>query len=271
MHSVSPSILTPESASTAPMPMPMRRILAAYALEAKTELVRLLRTPGLSIPSLLLPVPLYLFFGVVLAGPAIANKPGVANFLFVSWSVFATMMPALFGVGCVLAIERDAGLLRLKRALPAPPGAHIVAKILTAMTFAGLAVVSLIAAATLVGTISLSVGQLLSIGVVMILGAVPFAAIGLFIGAHVSASAAPAVANLIFLPMLWLSGLFIPLPKFLEPWVVVWPAFHLNQVATGAAGLADYSFVPPQLAAAVLVGLTVLCGGLAMRRLARKG
>ena len=45
---------------------------------------------------------------------------------------------------------------------------------------------------------------------------------------------APAFANLIFLPMLWLSGLFIPLPKFLERWAVIWPAFHLNQVALGA-------------------------------------
>ena len=36
------------------------------------------------------------------------------------------------------------------------------------------------------------------------------------------------------LPMLWLSGLFIPLPKYPESWAVIWPAFHLNQVALGS-------------------------------------
>jgi ABC-2 type transport system permease protein len=71
--------------------------------------------------------------------------------------------------------------------------------------------------------------------------------------------------------MLWLSGLFIPLPKFLERLAVVWPAFHLNQVALGLAGIKDFSFISPLIAAAVLVGVTVVFGGLAIRRLARHG
>jgi ABC-2 type transport system permease protein len=96
-------------------------------------------------------------------------------------------------------------------------------------------------------------------------------AIGLFVGTHVSGSAAPAVTNLLFLPMLWLSGLFIPLPAFLEPWVVVWPAFHLNQLSVAAAGLGEFRFVPVGVAMAVLAGVTVLFGGLAIHRLAERG
>jgi ABC-2 type transport system permease protein len=75
----------------------------------------------------------------------------------------------------------------------------------------------------------------------------------------------------VFLPMLWLSGLFIPLPKFLEPWAVIWPAFHLNQAALGWAGVSEFSFLAPGISAAVLTGVTVIFGGLAIRRLARKG
>ena len=52
---------------------------------------------------------------------------------------------------------------------------------------------------------------------------------------------------------------------------VIWPAFHLNQVALGAAGITEFSFLAPQISAAVLAGITVLFGGLAIRRLARKG
>jgi ABC-2 type transport system permease protein len=231
----------------------------------------MLRAPAFAIPFLLLPVPVYLFFGVMLAGPAVAKNPGIANYLFSGFSVFAVMGPALFGAGCVLALEREAGLLKLKRALPAPTGAYIVAKMSIGVVFAALAMTALLAAAVAAGRITLTPSQLLIIMAVMTAGAVPFGAIGLFIGAHVSGSAAPAFANLVFLPMLWLSGLFIPLPKFLERLAVIWPAFHLNQVALGSAGIAEFTFISPAIAAAVLVGVTVVFGGLAIRRLARRG
>jgi ABC-2 type transport system permease protein len=129
----------------------------------------------------------------------------------------------------------------------------------------------MIVAALAGDTISLSAPQLLIMTFVMTAGSVPFAAIGLFVGAYTPGSAAPAVANIIFLPMLWLSGLFIPLPKFLEPWAGIWPAFHLNQVALGFAGVTEFSFVSPAISAAVLAGFTVIFGWLAIRRLARAG
>lgn len=170
-----------------------------------------------------------------------------------------------------LSLERDAGLLKLKRALPAPTGSYLGAKLLMSMVFAAIAVGSVIAMALAMGSVALTAGSLIRLAIVMVVGAVPFAAIGFFIGAYASGSAAPAFANLIFLPMLWLSGLFFPLPKILEPWVVIWPAFHLNQVALAAAGVAGFRFLDPRIAVAVLIGVTVLFGGLSVRRLARVG
>lgn len=251
--------------------MALGRVVGAYLAEARYESTRMLRAPGFSIPFLVLPVPIYLFFGVLLAGPAIAARPGIANYLFSGFATFAVMGPALFGVGCALAMEREAGLLTLKRAQPAPTGAYLIAKMAMGMIFAAAAVSTLLVTAVLGATVTLSGGQLAVIALVMIAGSLPFCAIGLFIGAYASGSASPAIANVIFLPMLWLSGLFIPLPKFLEPWAVIWPAFHLNQTALGAAGVAEFSFVAPTMSAAVLVAVTVVFGGLAVRRLARKG
>jgi ABC-2 type transport system permease protein len=251
--------------------MPMGRIVRAYLSEVKYETIRMLRAPAFSIPFLLLPVPVYLFFGVMLAAPAIAKNPGVANYLFSGFLVFSVMGPALFGAGCVLALERDAGFLRLKRALPAPAGSYLIAKMVMAMAFAALATVMMVVAGLVAGKLTLSAGQLLVMATIMIGGAIPFAAIGLFVGAYVSGSAAPAFVNMIFLPMMYLSGLFIPLPKMLERLVVIWPAFHLNQTALGAAGVSEFSFMPPAMSAAVLVGVTVLFGGLAIRKLARHG
>lgn len=268
---MSATMMDTVSARRAEVSMPLGRLFEAYAAEVRYESLRMLRTPGMAIPFLVLPAPIYLFFGVVLAGPAIAEKPQLANYLFSSWMAFAVMGPALFGPGCALAVEREAGLMKLKRAQPSPGGAWLVAKTVMAMVFAALALTTVVMAAVAAGTISLTGGQLLTIGAVMVGGVMPFCAIGLSVGTFVSGSTAPAILNAIFLPMLWLSGLFIPLPKYLEPWVVVWPAFHLNQLAIGAAGVEGYSFIAPQVAAAVLLGITVLCGGLAIRRLARRG
>jgi ABC-2 type transport system permease protein len=251
--------------------MPLGRILRAYAREAGYETLRMMRSPAFSIPFLILPVPVYLFFGVMLAGPAIAKTPSVANYLFSGFTAFAVMGPALFGGGCALALERDAGFLKLKRASPAPGGAYLIAKMVTAMVFAGLAALTVLVAGLVAGKLTLSGGQLAIMMTVMTIGAVPFAAMGLFVGSYASGTAAPAFLNMLFLPMLWLSGLFIPLPKFLERWAVIWPAFHLNQTALGAAGVTEFSFIAPAISAAALVGVTVLFGGLAIRRLARHG
>ena len=249
--------------------MPLRLVLRAYAMEARVEALRVLRTPGLSIPFLLLPVPIYLFFGIVLSAGEIAKNPSLGSYLFCGWCVYATIGPAMFGAGCTLAAEREAGLFRLRRALPSPPGAWLAAKTAVAMAFAALGVVSIAVAARVADAAPLSIGQMVSIALVMVAGAPAFCALGLFVGARASASSAPAIINVIFLPMLWLSGLFFPLPSFLEPFVIVWPAFHLNQVAIGVAGVDGFSYVPPAMSAAVLVGVAVLFGGLAIRRLAR--
>lgn len=254
-------------------PLPLGRLLSAYLLEAKMETTAALRTPGFALPFIAVPVAIYLFFGVVINGNAGASSeygPAVVDYLFSGFCVFAVMMPGIFS-GVILATDREGNVLRLKRALPLPPGATIVAKVLMSMGIAAIALTLVVAAALYVGKLTMSIEQVATIWVVLVVGTIPFAAIGLLIGALVSSSAAPAWGNMIFLPMMWLSGLFIPLPAFLRSWVVMWPAFHLNQLALGLAGVKQFIFIPAGLAAAVLLGVTVLCGGLASRRLARVG
>jgi len=281
MNSLSPPpVLQPASLprrdpafATERAPLPLSRLLRAYLLEAWFDTLGALRTAGFALPFILVPVAIYLLFAVLIFGEAATqgpHGPAVADYLFSGFAAMAVMMPGIF-CGVILAQEREANLLRLKRAMPLPPGATLLAKATMAMVLAALAVTPVAMAALLAGKITIGIGQVAILWAVLILGTLPFSAIGLLIGSLSSASAAPAYGNLVFLPMIWLSGLFIPLPGFLERWVLIWPAFHLNQLALGLAGVAQFSFIPPTMAAAVLVGVTVLCGGLAVRRLARVG
>jgi len=72
-----------------------------------------------------------------------------------------------------------------------------------------------------------------------ILGSIPFAALGFAIGYSVNSSAAPGVANLIYLPLSFASGLFVPLqsmPELVQQVAPYLPTYHFGQLAWGAAG-----------------------------------
>ena len=106
------------------------------------------------------------------------------------------------------------------------------------------------------------------LALVNIIGVLPFAAIGLYVGALVGGNAAPALLNVLYLPMAFLSGLWLPLsmlPAVLATSAQVWPAYHLGQLALKVVGFDQHQ--PVWLHVLVLLGFTVVFFLLAQRRL----
>lgn len=184
--------------------MPTRRVLRAYLTEAKYEPLRMLRAPAFAGPFLLLPVALFLLFAVVLFGSEIGKDPKAGVFTFMGFTVLGVMGPGMFGFGITVGMEREQGLLKLKRALPMPTGASLLAKMFMAMLFVALIMATMVAAAPL-AHLPLNAGQFAMLSLVNTAGALPFCAIGFFIGSLTSAKAAPAFVNLLYLPMIHLS------------------------------------------------------------------
>lgn len=247
------------------------RLFGAYCAATRFELLRMLRNPAYALPMLLVPLGLYLLFAVLIAGEAIAKEPEVGTYLFAGFAVLAVSMPALFGIGPTLALERDIRLHELRRAQPAPAGAWLVAKLAVGIAYGGLALLPMLVAGVATGKLSLGGAQLVATSLVLLSGSIPFCALGLLIGSFLGASAAPAWANLVYLPGCYLSGMFFPLPESLHWQAPFWPQFHIDQLAMHAAGVEKFQFVPPQLSIAVLLGFTVATGASALWRLARKG
>ena len=240
----------------------------AYWLEAKYEFLRLLRTPMFAVPTLLFPTLFYLLFGVLLAG----SRGGVAaaQYLLATYGVFGVMGAALFGFGVTLAIERQNGYLVLKRALPMPPGAYLLAKMAMAMLFAAIISMMLAVLAVTLAGVALTPGQWAMLLAVDVFGALPFCAIGLYIGSLVSGNGAPAVVNLVYMPMAFLSGLWMPLhvlPPVFAKIALVWPAWHLGQLALKVVGRDAGASTAMHLAG--LAAVTAVFFVLARRRLAR--
>ena len=250
--------------------MPLSRVVSAYVAEATFETKRHLRAPAFAAPFLIIPVTMYLFITSLGSDPAQAPKPELQMpiRMFTGFSIMGVMGPALFAFGMALAVDRDFGLLRLKRALPMPPMAYMLGKMVMAALFSALVMVSITTAALVKG-LNLSVAQFLAVAAIGVVGTLPFAAIGLFIGAKVSGRTAPAWVNLAYIPMTYLSGLFFPVPEAIRGLALVSPAFHLNQLALQAAGVA--AIMPATMHIAALLGVTVLFSGLAAWRVARMG
>src|SRR3984893_4985195 len=262
--------------------MSRAKLWHAYLTETKYECLRALRAPAFAIPFLLLPIVLYVLFGVFLAGSMSHEDPTVAKIMFVNWSVFGVMGPGMFGFGMFVASEREQGLLTLKRALPAPRGSYLLAKMIMATLFAAIVMVTLVAAAAVVGRPGLTLGQYIGVGLLDMAGSLPFCAVGLFIGTRTSAKSAPAFANLAYLPFMHLGGLFYPLPKSVQPLEFISSAFYLDrlrlhvvgdpsldQLASGAAGPSSHG--TPLVCVIVRTAVTLLFVVLSIRRLARVG
>ena len=213
-----------------------RHRLRCHWLEARCECLRLLRTPSFAIPSLLFPALFYVLFGVVLN----RGSGDAARYLLATYGVFGVMGAGLFGFGVTVAIERERGFLTWKRALPMPPGAYLQAKLVMALMFAS-AIAALVATigATL-GGVTLGPGQWALLYAVHVLGVLPFCALGLWIGTLVGGQGAAVVVNLLYLPMAFLSGLWLPLamlPGWLAKLAPVWPSYHHAQLALKVVGM----------------------------------
>lgn len=253
--------------NAATLPAPRVSLLRCYALEARNEFLRLLRAPSFALPTLLFPAMFYVLFAVLF------NRGGgfQANvYLLATYGVFGVMSPGLFGFGVTVALDRERGWLALKRALPMPTGAYLASKLAMAMLFATIIFAILALLASTLGGVRLPAGAWFALYLTELFGVLPFCALGLWLGSLVSGQAAPAVANLIYLPMSFLSGLWMPLaamPAFIGKIAPLWPAWHLGRLALGAVGQAPGEAVLPHVA--TLTAFTLVFVALARRRLAR--
>ena len=246
------------------------RLWAAYLGEMRFEFIKSLRTPAFAVPTLLFPILFYVMFGVFFG--SMRGNSQQALYLFATYGVFGAMGPGLFGFGVSLAIEREQGLLTLKQALPQPPGAYLLARAAMAMLFVGIISLMLTSMAVFVSHVPLTFSQGIRLFAIDVLGALPFCAIGMWVGSLVSGAASPAIVNLIFLPMAFLSGLWVQMqymPKVLIDFAPIWPAYHLAQIALGTVGEKSSGTVLGHVA--VLIGVTLVFFLLAMRRMHGSG
>ena len=101
-----------------------------------------------------------------------------------------------------------------------PPFAYFVAKVLVSMGFSAVVVLLLrILLGVSFGGVRMPLGELSALVATLLVGSIPFSAMGLALGYFAGPNSAPTLINLIYLPMSFCSGLWVPymfLPKFMQ-------------------------------------------------------
>ena len=210
--------------------MTMMQSIRLYYLESKFEWLKTIRNPAFALPAILFPVIFYSFFGVMLN----TERPEAAIYLLCTYGVFGVIGPALFSFGVGLAVEKGQGWLDIKEASPMPAASQVVSRLVVSFIFSCIIWTSLVFIAIVFAAANLSVYQLALLSLIMLLGGLPFCLMGLFFGLTLKADSAPAIVNLIYLPLAFLSGLWMPihlLPAFLHGVAEFLPPYHLAQLA----------------------------------------
>ncbi|MFZ0319303.1 MAG: ABC transporter permease [Candidatus Sulfotelmatobacter sp.] len=235
-----------------------------YLKEAKYEFLKNLRLRVYTVSVITFPLMFYVLFGLVLNAKDAINGTSVPTYLIATYGTFGVMGASLFGTASGLASDRGLGWIQVKRASPMPPFAYFAAKIILSMIFSSIVVALLVVLGIAFGGVHLPILKMAELLGTLVAGSLPFSAMGLAIGYFAGPNSAPAAINLIYLPLSFCSGLWVPymfLPKLVRQIALALPPYHLSQLALGVVGAGRHELASTHWE--VLIAFTLICLGIA--------
>ncbi len=203
--------------------------------ELRAEQLLFWRSREAAIFTFALPVVFFLIFASVYGNTRIKNEHDIrgAAFLEAGMIGYGVAATCFAGLGIMLVIRRESGVLKRIRATPLPAPTYLLAVL--GSTF----LVFLIEALLIIGSGRLFFSvpvphRWLSLVAVLAIGALCFAAMGVGVTVLVrSAEGSSAVINVIYLPMAIIAGTFFSpqsYPHFLRVIAEVLPLTHYTQL-----------------------------------------
>lgn len=162
-------------------------------------------------------------------GPRTVNS---STYYVASMAAFAVITACYNNIATTITFQRDAGILKRTNGTPLPAASFLGSRIVHAMLVSVLLVVLTTAFGRAFYSASVPSGvTLLRFLVMLVVGAAAFCALGLAITAVIpNADASPAIVNATILPLLFLSGIFIPFGNSTPDWILwiarVFPVKH---------------------------------------------
>jgi len=136
-------------------------------------------------------------------------------------AAFGVISACFTNIAIQTTFSRDEGVLKRLRGTPLPAGAYMSARVLHAMVVGAiLVVITLVFGKIAYDSPIPTGGPLFEFTVAFLVGSLSFAALALALTAVIpNAEASPPIVNAVILPLLFLSGIFIPLDDEAPEWV----------------------------------------------------
>lgn len=220
-----------ERAALAPI-LPM--LLAQSVAQAKV----FLRNPAVSATSLFMPLMLFAFFALPAVGTPYLPGVDLGTFMLASFAAYSVSSVMVFNYGVTIAMDRGQKVDVLMRSTPLPGGVFLAARTISALAFGVLSLAVLFAVALVAG-VHLDAITWVDMAARLLVGSIPFIALGFAIAYLGSPTSAPAVANLLYLVLAFGSGMLIrvdQMPEFLRTIAPFLPTFHYAQLSWGVLG-----------------------------------
>jgi ABC-2 type transport system permease protein len=191
------------------------------------------RSRELAFFTFLLPIVFYLMLGSAYGDDEIEGVSGY-QFLLAGMIGYGAAATTFAGLALLLVIRRESGVLKRLRATPLPGHTYIAAVLASIIVIFLLEAVILIALARIAFDVPVP-NSLLSLIVVLLLGAGSFAALGVGLTALIrSAEGSSAVVNALYLPVSFISGAFFSentFPEVLRMLGEILPLSHLIRLS----------------------------------------
>jgi ABC-2 type transport system permease protein len=206
----------------------MGAVPRAVLAQARVELLLTLRRGESLLVSFFIPVGVLVFFAKVDPVNTTLRRP--VDFLVPGMLALAVMSTAMVSLGIATGFERRYGVLKRLGSTPLSRGGLLAAKTIDVLAIELLQAVVIVATGLALGwevTGSVALAFLL-----LLIGTIAFAAIGMLMAGTLRAEATLALANGLFLVLLFLGGMAYPLrrlPDVLEAIARVLPAAPLAE------------------------------------------
>jgi len=206
----------------------VRQPLRAVLAQARVELTLSMRRGESLMVSFLVPVGILVFFAKVDAVNTTLRHP--VDFLVPGTLALAVMSTAMVSLGIATGFERRYGVLKRLGTTPLSRFGLLAAKTINVLAIEILQIVVIVGTGFALGW-DPNGGLALAV-VLLLVGTIAFAGIGLLMAGTLRAEATLALANALFLVLLFLGGMAYPLrrlPDFLESVARVFPAAALAE------------------------------------------
>jgi ABC-2 type transport system permease protein len=201
--------------------------------QLKAEQKLFWRSRELAFFTFLLPILFFLLLGSAYGDDEINGVSGY-QYLLAGMIGYGAASTTFAGLALLLVIRRESGVLKRLRATPLPPATYVAAVLTSIILIFLVEAVVLIALGRWGFDVPLP-GSILSLVVVLLIGAASFAALGIGLTALIrSAEGSSAVVNALYLPLSFISGAFFSedtFPEVLQALAAILPLSHLIELA----------------------------------------